>query len=100
MLVPGTGFNQNRDKLFFFFSQDLLPRNDPGTLQLSTMPTALERSGDFSQTFDSQGRVRWIRDPNLAAQGSGVQRQYRRAWLLPGQPDSGRPHQRRSVSGC
>ena len=33
-------FNKNRDKLFFFFSQDLLPRNDPGTLQLSTMPTA------------------------------------------------------------
>ena len=25
-------FNRNRDKLFFFFSQDLLPRNDPGTL--------------------------------------------------------------------
>ena len=69
VLVPGTGFNQNRDKLFFFFSQDLLPRNDPGTLQLSTMPTALERAGDFSQTFDSQGRVRWIKDPNLAAQG-------------------------------
>ena len=68
VLIPGTGFNQNRDKLFFFFSQDLLPRTDPGTLQLSTMPTALERSGDFSQTFDSQGRVRWIKDPNLAAQ--------------------------------
>ncbi len=69
VLVPGTDFNQNRDKLFFFFSQDLLPRTDPGTLQLSTMPTALERSGDFSQTFDSQNRMRWIKDPNLAAQG-------------------------------
>ena len=69
VLVPGTEFNKNRDKLFFFFSQDLLPRNDPGTLQLSTMPTALERAGDFSQTFDSQNRMRWIRDPNLAAQG-------------------------------
>jgi hypothetical protein len=69
VLVPGTGFNQNRNKLFFFFSQDLLPRNDPGTLQLSTMPTALERAGDFSQTFDSQGRMRWIKDPVLAAQG-------------------------------
>jgi hypothetical protein len=69
VLVPGTEFNKNRDKLFFFFSQDLLPRNDPGTLQLSTMPTALERSGDFSQTFDSQGRLRYIRDPLLFAQG-------------------------------
>ena len=69
VLVPGTGFNHNRDKLFFFFSQDLLPRNDPGTLQLSTMPTALERAGDFSQTFNSLGQMRWIRDPILAAQG-------------------------------
>ena len=69
VLVPGTDFNRSRDKLFFFFSQDLLPRNDPGTLQLSTMPTALERAGDFSQTFNSAGQVRWIRDPLLAAQG-------------------------------
>ena len=69
VLLPGTGFNDNRDKLFFFFSQDLLPRKDPGTLQLSTMPTALERAGDFSQTFNSQGQLRWIRDPNLFAQG-------------------------------
>jgi hypothetical protein len=69
VLIPGTSFNRNRDKLFFFFSQDLLPRKDPGTLQLSTMPTALERSGDFSQTFDSQGRMRFIKDPQLAAQG-------------------------------
>ena len=63
VLIPGASFNRNRDKLFFFFSQDLLPRNDPGTLQLSTMPTELERRGDFSQTFDSQGRLRFIRDP-------------------------------------
>ena len=69
ILVPGTDLNKNRDKLFFFFSQDLLPRNDPGTLQLSTMPTALERAGDFSQTLDSQGRKVWIKDPLLAAQG-------------------------------
>ena len=68
VLLPGS-FNSNRDRLFFFFSQDLLPRNDPGALELSTMPTALERAGDFSQTMDSQGRVRFIRDPVLAAQG-------------------------------
>ena len=68
VLLPG-GFNRNRDRLFFFFSQDLLPRNDPGALELSTMPTALERAGDFSQTFDSQGRLRFIRDPVLGAQG-------------------------------
>ena len=29
------------------------------------MPTALERQGDFSQTFDNQGRLVFIRDPLL-----------------------------------
>ena len=69
MILPGTEFNRSRDKLFFFFSQDLLPRTDPGDLQLSTMPTALERAGDFSQTVNSAGALRFIRDPQLGAQG-------------------------------
>ena len=30
------------------------------------MPTQLERSGDFSQSFDNQGRLLFIRDPQLA----------------------------------
>jgi hypothetical protein len=63
VLVPGTDFNSNRDTLFFFFSQDLLPRTDPLGVQNSTMPTARERQGDFSQTFDNQGRLRYIKDP-------------------------------------
>ncbi len=66
VLIPGLDFNRNRDKLFFFWSQDLLPRTDPGALSLRTMPTALERQGDFSQTFDSQGRLIFIRDPLLS----------------------------------
>lgn len=65
VLIPGTGFNANRDKLFFFFSQDLLPRTDPGNLTQLTMPTELERRGDFSQTVNSQGQRRFIRDPLL-----------------------------------
>lgn len=69
VLVPGTSFNHNRDKLFFFFSQDLLPRTDPGNLEQSTMPTAAERMGDFSQTFDTNGRLIHIADPNLRAAG-------------------------------
>jgi hypothetical protein len=27
------------------------------------MPTALERAGDFSQTFDVNGRLMFIKDP-------------------------------------
>ncbi len=32
VLIPGTGFNKGRNKLFFFFSQDILKRTDPGNL--------------------------------------------------------------------
>jgi len=69
VLIPGTKFNEGRNKLFFFWSQDLLPRKDPGDLLNSTMPTALERAGDFSQTVNTQGNRIWIKDPLLAAQG-------------------------------
>jgi Carboxypeptidase regulatory-like domain/TonB-dependent Receptor Plug Domain len=66
VLVPGTGFNSGRNRLFFFWSQDILRRTDPGALIQRRMPTALERRGDFSQTFDTQGRVINIRDPLVA----------------------------------
>ena len=66
VLIPGTEFNRNRNKLFFFWSQDILARTDPGGLNERRMPTELERRGDFSQTFDQQGRLINIRDPLLA----------------------------------
>lgn len=62
VLVPGTSFNEKRDKLFFFYSLDLLPRTDP-FLVSSTMPSALERNGDFSQTRNFAGQLRFIRNP-------------------------------------
>jgi len=63
VLVPGTGFNRSRSKLFFFWSQDVLHRQDPGGLNQRRTPTERERQGDFSQTLDSQGRLIYIRDP-------------------------------------
>jgi hypothetical protein len=55
-------FNRNRDRLFFFYSLDYLPRTDPFLVN-STLPSALERSGDFSQTRNNAGVLRHIRDP-------------------------------------
>lgn len=52
VLLPATKFNRNRDKLFFFWSQEFLPRRYPTALVQRTFPTALERQGDFSQTRD------------------------------------------------
>ena len=66
VLIPKTGFNRDRNKLFFFWSQDILKRTDPGNQNQRRMPTALERQGNFSQSFDNQGRLIFIRDPLLA----------------------------------
>jgi hypothetical protein len=63
ILVPSTAFNRQRNRLFFFWSQELLARTDPGTLNLRRMPTARERLGDFSETVDSAGKRIFIRDP-------------------------------------
>jgi hypothetical protein len=65
VLLPKTRFNRSRNKLFFFWSQDILARTDPGALNQRRVPTALERQGNFSQTFDNQSRLVFIRDPLL-----------------------------------
>jgi hypothetical protein len=72
VLIPGSSFNRGRNRLFFFFSQDILQRTDPGSVNVRRMPTALERSGDFSQTFDTQGRPIYIRDPLLTGNCSAT----------------------------
>ena len=50
--VPGK-FNANKDKLFFFFSQEIVRRRLYPGIRFVTTPTALEREGNFSQTFDT-----------------------------------------------
>jgi hypothetical protein len=42
-ILPGVSFNKGRNKLFFFWSQDILLRLDPGTLNQRRMPTAPKR---------------------------------------------------------
>jgi hypothetical protein len=69
--VYGGGFNKEKDKLFFFWSQEFVRRRSyPGT-QFVTTPTAIERAGDFSQTRDVNGAVIAIKDPNTGAQFPG-----------------------------
>jgi hypothetical protein len=55
--------NRNRDKLFFFWSQEFWPLTVPQPIAQLTVPTALERRGDFSQTLDLNGRLIPITDP-------------------------------------
>ncbi len=57
-------FNTNKDKLFFFFSQEFQKQLVPQGTRNVTMPTALERKGDFSQTVDNNGNpFPYIKDP-------------------------------------
>ncbi len=63
VIIPGTGFNKNRDKLFFFFSHEILLRSS-STVSTMTFPTTAERGGDFSQSYDSTtNKLITLKDP-------------------------------------
>jgi hypothetical protein len=63
VFIPGR-FNRNREKLFFFWSQEYWPLQTTGPLTQLTVPTALERGGDFSQTLDVSNKLVPVNDPN------------------------------------
>src|SRR5713101_4632064 len=60
--IPGK-FNTGKNKLFFFWSQELWPQKTGVPVTYVTMPTAGERIGDFSQTVDVNNRQIVVRDP-------------------------------------
>lgn len=49
-------FNSGKEKLFFFYSQENWQVKSPWGRNTVTVPTALERTGDFSQSF-YQGQI-------------------------------------------
>jgi hypothetical protein len=61
--IPGLYDQKNDKKLFFFYSFEGPQVQRPGQVRLYRMPTALERQGNFSQTFDANGRLIFIKDP-------------------------------------
>lgn len=71
VFIPKT-FNTNRDKVFFFWSQEYVGMKRDYGERFVNVPTALERQGDFSQSFDSSGRLIPVNDPlNGGAQFPG-----------------------------
>jgi hypothetical protein len=62
-------FNTSKQKLFFFFSQEHWPTGGSTGPQNYLMPTAAERNGDFSKTYDVKGNKVYIADPLLTATG-------------------------------
>jgi hypothetical protein len=55
--------NRNRDKLFFFWSQEHWPLKTSDAVAQRTVPTDLERGGDFSQSRDVSGALIPVTDP-------------------------------------
>ena len=56
-----------KDKLFFFYSFEDSQVKEPQALRQATVPTDLERKGDFSQTRDVNNALIVIRDPVTGA---------------------------------
>jgi hypothetical protein len=55
---------RTKDKLFFFWSQEFQHQTLPSSAKNVTVPTALERQGDFSQSVDNNGKLYTnIKDP-------------------------------------
>lgn len=59
--IPGH-WNRDRNKLFGFYNIEQMYISTPGGLRQYTMPTTLERRGDFSQTLDVSGKLIPITD--------------------------------------
>ncbi len=55
--------NRTKDKLFFFWSFEDDQTKTPQGLRTYTMPSALERRGDFSQSLDVNGKLITVNDP-------------------------------------
>ncbi len=56
-------FNQDKNKLFFFWSNEWQKQLVPETAHNVTVPTALERNGNFSQSVDQTGAPVTIKNP-------------------------------------
>ncbi len=51
VLIPGTNFNKNRDKLFFFFAYEYYKQTVDNGFYQSFVPTQGMRDGNFAQSY-------------------------------------------------
>ncbi|HEX4133344.1 MAG TPA: carboxypeptidase-like regulatory domain-containing protein [Bryobacteraceae bacterium] len=58
-----------RSRTFFFVSYEELRDSSPGAGFTTTVPTALEKTGNFSQTFNTNGTQLVIYDPSTLTAG-------------------------------
>jgi len=66
-LVIPHALNTKKNRLFFFVSQEYTRQLVPSAAHKYQLPTALERSGDFSQSLGTNGALITIKDPTTGA---------------------------------
>jgi len=64
-------FTAMRNKMFFFYGHETWRVAEPASVSSVTMPTTLERGGDFSQTLNTGGKLVPIIDPTTGVQFPG-----------------------------
>ena len=62
VLLPKLPFNRSRTKMYFFYAEDWL-RNKNQVTDSFTMPTNLEKAGNFSDTYTTTGVLIPVNDP-------------------------------------
>jgi outer membrane receptor protein involved in Fe transport len=55
ILIPGTDFNKNRDKAFFFFGLEVQRQQVDNGSNLAVVPSQAMRNGDFSELLANTG---------------------------------------------
>ena len=68
--VPGK-FNRDKNRIFFFFNDQYLYSGNPGSVQRLTVPTAKERTGDFSESLTTGGALIPVYMPGTKTQYPG-----------------------------
>src|ERR1019366_8315987 len=61
--VPLPKINRGRKNLFFFFNQEFQNQVVSYSVNEKTVPTALERQGDFSKSYNTNGSAITVNDP-------------------------------------
>jgi Carboxypeptidase regulatory-like domain len=56
-------FNTDKHRLFFFVSEEWTGQKINSSPSVGNMPTALERNGNFSQSYDTSGALIVVNDP-------------------------------------
>jgi hypothetical protein len=67
IILPKFNYNHNRDKLFFFFSEEYYHQVDPGGTSQVYVPTNDEIAGNFSASTDGYGNPITIKNPSTGA---------------------------------